>query len=741
MTTGLALVSPPNGFGVGYAAIIVGVLLTLATVHFALRLASVREASRPRDRLGDLDERLAQRFEHLQDLQWELSESLARYRSLLDTQNDVILRRNADGVLTFVNTAFTRLFGASADAVLGQPFNPEALATEGDGPLATDADVRRRRYAQRLATAQGERWIEWEEHLVAASDGRGYEVQAVGHDVTDARRQEAALSEARDQAEAANRAKSRFLAAMSHEIRTPMNGILGMAGLLADTKLEPDQRTYVRAVDQSARTLLALIDEILDFSKIEAGKLTLHPTTFRLESCIQDAVELLAPRAQEKGLEIAWSVSPDLPRRVRGDLMRVRQILLNLLSNAVKFTDRGGIKVTVVARDAGPNAASGALALSLSVADTGIGLSGEEIKSLFCEFEQAETAIRRQNGGTGLGLAISKRLARAMGGEIRVESAVGHGATFTVDLLLLVAQMEGDDEVADELSGLPSCVLLAFDGGIERTGIAELLRTAGVAVHECELAQAAHTAEACARSGRPPDRLIVDVAGSASLAGRALARIRELNPGAEIAGLVLVSVLSRASLAEFREHGFDAYLVKPVRPASVLRQLSSPARRRAQSRTAVSIAVADAAVAAPRRVLLAEDNDINALLARRLIERSGGEVHHARNGHEAVQAIEAVLRGERPVFDIVLMDIFMPVLDGLEASRRIKALFANVPLACCPPIVALTANAFAEDRQRYLESGMDDYMSKPFDKADLDHLLARWPGVSNGPVQKPRPAA
>ncbi len=712
-----------------------GAALSLLAMHLALRLVHRSEGPHHALRLDDIGDRLERRIERLQDVQWELSENLARYRSLLDTQNDVILRRGADGALSFVNQSFARLFGVGADAVLGKPFALEALATEGEGPLTCHADVRRRRYAQHLVTAQGPRWIEWEEHLVAAADGRGLEVQAVGHDVTETRRQEAALSEARDQAEAANRAKSRFLAAMSHEIRTPMNGILGMSALLGDTPLDQEQQTYVRAVDQSARTLLALIDEILDFSKIEAGKLVLHPSTFVLAGCVQDAVELLAPRAQAKGLEIAWSVAPGLPGLVRGDVVRLRQILLNLLSNAVKFTDRGSIAVLIDRGAATSDTSPSALPIRIAVRDTGIGLSSEDMTALFAEFEQADAAQRRQTGGTGLGLAISKRLARAMGGDICVASAPGQGATFTVELML-TAETSAEAEVGEsDAATLPRTVLLAFEAGIERQNIAELLRAAGITVHECDLAAAATVADSCAGNGQPVERLIVDVTASAGLAGKALAAVKAKHPAGAVQGLVLVSVLSRAALADFRAQGFEAYLVKPVRPASVLKQLAAPARRKgtitqaAKEMRPVAAALPD--VRSRRRVLLAEDNEINALLARRLIERSGGEAHWVHNGREAVAAIGTVLAGELAAFDAVLMDIFMPELDGLEATRRIRALYDENPEAGpCPPIIALTANAFAEDRERYLAAGLDDYLSKPFDKADLERVLAAHAGAA-----------
>ena len=260
----------------------------------------------------------------------ELDENEARYRALLDMQDEIILRRDAAGRLTFVNSSFARFFGVEADAVLDTDFLPNVLAVEGAGPLSPDSDVRRRRYAELIALSKGERWIEWEENLVPARTAQASKSK-IWTDVTEARNAETQLSIARDQAETANRAKSRFLAAISHEIRTPMNGIMGMASLLLDTTLAPEQQTYARAIDQSARTLLALIDEILDFSKIEAGKLVLQESLY-VSYVHSGARSNCWPRRRRKESEIAWTVDPKLPERVLGDESRVRQILLNLIS-------------------------------------------------------------------------------------------------------------------------------------------------------------------------------------------------------------------------------------------------------------------------------------------------------------------------------------------------------------------------------------------------------------------------
>ncbi len=703
--------------------------LGLGLTLIAIYLAFTAGVDVNRSQMEDVGARIERRLERLQDAQWELDESESRYRGLLDAQEAAILRRADDGRITYANAAFFKIFGGEPANVIGKPFKVELCSACDVEPLSTSDGLRRQRFAQHVLTTAGPRWIEWDEQLVSSATGRSFEVQCVGRDVTEQQLAEMRAAEAREQAEAANQAKGRFLAAMSHEIRTPMNGILGMASLLRDTPQTPEQMTYVNAIDQSARTLLALIDEILDFSKIEAGKIELSEAPFALDECVRDAVELLAPRAHEKGLEIAWSVGAQLPRLLIGDEARVRQILLNLLSNAVKFTDSGGISVRVASA---VQLDDSSVVVEMVVEDTGIGLSDGDMRRLFTEFEQAEAAIERRNGGTGLGLAISRRLARAMGGEIKVASEPSKGSTFTAVLVLQNAGQPDSGEPAMSVEG--ARVLLASDRPLERRALCETLTSAGVSASACELASAADVIEAAASKGMPFDRIIVDGAGGVSPAAGVLATAR--TGRANVRGVVVVNVLARPMLAEFRAAGFDAYLVRPVRPASMMMQLGlQKLADGAGGGSSIGESAAKPAAVADgiRRVLLAEDNEINSLLAKRVLEKCGCNYVAVPNGAEAVALVRQSIAGRADAIDLILMDIFMPQLDGMRAARAIKDLYEAAPTGVSrPPIVALTANAFAEDRRRYLDAGMDDYLAKPFDKAGLEAGLRRGFGTPPG---------
>jgi len=684
------------------------------------------------DRFLHIGERLERGLEELKDLQWEIRENEARYRDLLDNQADVIIRRDAEGRLTFVNQAFCRVFGLERSDVLGRSFVPRVLDGETAAPLVPGGAQRQQRYTQEIKTADGSRWFEWEEHVAPATGGTtAAEVQCLGRDVTKWRQGEAELEEARKQAEAANRAKSRFLAAMSHEIRTPMNGILGMTALLRDTELVPEQQTYAHAIERSARTLLSLIDEILDFSKIEADKLQLNSAPLALDDCVQGVVELLAPKAYEKGIDIAWSIDPSLPRVLLGDEVRVRQIATNLVGNAIKFTDAGGVLVTVARAPAGRRPLTeGEVGIAITVQDSGIGITAESMPALFSEFEQADAAVHRRQGGTGLGLAISRRLARAMGGDILVESTPDRGSAFTAIMRFgRAGDAAGlDGELTPPLA-VSWHVLLALDRPVERSALRLTLEGAGIPLEESTIAAAPDMVTAAAKADAPFTTIIVDGRSGCGMASELLARARAATAPGGVQSIVVLDTAAKADFAQFRDAGFDSYLVRPVRPRSVLTHVGV-----LQANDAALVAgpsqprASRIDRAAPLLVLLVEDNDINALLARRMLEKAGCEVRLCVNGRDAVDAIRRVLAGLEPAYDLILMDAHMPVLDGLEATRRIKQLYTeqNERGLKSPPIIAVTANAFDEDRRRCLEAGMDDYLAKPFDRDGLLRLLDQW---------------
>ena len=714
----------PNAFAIGASFLFAIACVGLAAL--SMRLRFMRRKLR----------KIAMHNEALADRNWELKEAEERARSLFESQGDLIVLRDADGRITFVNDAYCELARQPRSALIGSPFTLEVLE-QGDTALESNGT---RIHDQQITTALGPRWIAWREGLVRTDAGSPAELQCVGRDVTDRTETERALSEARDHADAANRAKSRFLAMASHEIRTPLNGIIGMSGLLLDTPLTPEQMTYAKAVKTSGDALLALIEELLDYSKIEAGKIDLERRPFALTALVEDITELLAPRAQARKLEIASYVDERLPAEVIGDAARLRQVLLNLAGNAIKFTATGGVAL-IVEPGIWPNE------ISFLVRDTGIGIAPEAQQRIFREFEQADERVARSYGGTGLGLSISERIVKRMGGRITLESQPNVGSTFEVSIPLAPPHDKGVEQqafTAPDLAG--QSIMLVSPQSIEASLVARRLQRWG--------GQTCVASDIDVALALLPERPWHTVLLDRALGAEPVALLGEAARAHAMQRIIMFTPATRHELQLSSVSAFTGYLVKPLRAASLAARLTMTSNLVAANLVAPSLVasslvasspVASGVVApglsgealpgAPDRagaplvaaarglsVLVAEDNEINALLMRSLLTRLGHHPVITTNGEEALESWLAAKSADTP-YDLVLMDIQMPGLDGIETTKRIRAREAGQP-GRQTPILALTANTLVADRYACFEAGMDGFLIKPLDRDKLTDALA-----------------
>ncbi|WP_370200929.1 ATP-binding protein [Roseibium sp.] len=660
--------------------------------------------------------RLMARCEELEDRAWELGESDERHASILATLGDVVVRRDQDGTITYVNSAADDVFG------LGHALQPgatlhlpllEEVGFESAVTQALDKTTPGMGFQDlHIDTAQGPRWFSRIDIPVRDTTTDRQLVQTVLRDVTERRLIEEELLAARHSAESSNEAKSRFLATVSHEIRTPLNGVLGMAALLRDTRLTKEQSAYIEALETSGETLLLLIDEVLDFSKVEAGKLDIQAAPVRVGALVESVVELLAPKAHAKSLEIGSMLDPNLPEEVTLDATRVRQILYNLIGNGIKFTDEGGVAVELTGR---PNPDGGGF-LDIDVRDSGIGFDEQEAERLFQEFEQVDHGPARKFGGTGLGLAIAQRLAGLMGGEIAAQPSEDGGAQFRVSLPIPESLVADTDPRLAKLEGRR--IVFVSTSQIECPLLARRLQyhAANVSVH----APGSSDLDAALAEA---DLLVVDN-GALSDSGGWLASARLT--GCKAPAVVMIAPPERERLEHLREAGYAAYLIRPVRIETLVQifsgLLDDDGMEHAWDASAEPVSNGFLpnrykVPARPLRLLVAEDNDINRLLSEAMLRKLGHVPVMVIDGEKAVEEAAS------GAYDAILMDLHMPGLDGFQAIRQIRsdeqaAGRANVP------VLIVTADVMKDARDKATEVGAAGYLTKPLSVEAISDALA-----------------
>jgi two-component system, sensor histidine kinase and response regulator len=653
-----------------------------------------------------------------------LRESEQQFRQLTENIHEVFFVATANPVqITYLSPAYEEIWGRCRQEAYDQPeawidaIHPEdragaiSLFRRANQGMPSEAEYR-------VVRPDGSvRSLRSRAFPVLDIEGKLCRVVGIAEDVTDARRVQAEIIRAKEGAEAANRAKSDFLANMSHEIRTPMNAIMGMTDLVLDTELSPEQRADLNTVKSSAESLLGLINDILDFSKIEARKLDLERIPFKLRECIEAAVKSLGVRAAEKNLELVSRCEPDVPTGVLGDPGRLRQVLVNLVGNAIKFTPRGEVVVQVEKS----SETADDVTLHFCVRDTGIGIAPEKQKTIFEAFVQADASSTRQYGGTGLGLSISSQLVGMMGGRIWVESEAGQGSTFhfTVRLDLASPPWEQTSRAsAGSLYGL--AVLVVDDNATNRRILGEILSSWGM--HPTTTAggaEALANLEQAREDGKPYPLIITD-AQMPEMDGFTL--IERIKQDPQLAGatiMMLTSAGQRGDGGRCRGLGVSAYLTKPIGESELLEAVLRVLPTQGESKTLPALVTRHSLREERKslRILVAEDNAVNALLAARLIEKHGHTAVAAANGRKVLEALE------KEQFDLVLMDVQMPEMDGFEAAAAIRR--REQKSSAHLPIIAMTAHAMQGDRERCLEAGMDGYVSKPIRVKELFEAIDR----------------
>jgi PAS domain S-box-containing protein len=670
-----------------------------------------------------------------------LRESEEKYRHIIDHASDIIYRSDAEGRITYINPIAARIVKYSEDELIGmryldlirEDYRSEVARFYLSQFMQKNPSVY---YEFPVITKDGEEvWIGQHTQTIIKDD-RIIGFQSVARDITERKRMEAELEQARDAALSSARLKAEFLANMSHEIRTPMNAVIGMTGLLLDTPLSDEQQDFVETIRSSSDALLTIINDILDFSKIEAGRLDIDEHPLDLRASIEESLDLIAMKAAEKRLNLAYVIAADAPAAILSDSTRLRQILVNLLSNAVKFTAKGEIIVSVSARTIEENESMGVeesapshaptfphsptpsspiYELHFMVEDTGTGIPADRMDRLFKSFSQVDSSTTRNYGGTGLGLAISRRLAEMMGGSMWAESEVGSGSKFHFTIRASAAQSQMRVFLRanhPQLNG--RSIMIVDDNSTNRRILSLQTRSWGMA---STTAASAREALDIISRGERFDAAILDMQ-MPQMSGLELAvEIRKLSDRSSLP-LIMLSSLGQ-KLSEEERGYFSAFLGKPIKPSTLFDALIAVFEEkggRTDREVATAQKTARLADRLPLRILLAEDNAVNQKVAARLLDKLGYRADIAANGMEAIEAVA------RQRYDVVLMDVQMPEMDGLGASRRITSRW---PAGERPRIIAMTANAMEGDREECLAAGMDDYVSKPIRIEELSAALER----------------
>jgi PAS domain S-box-containing protein len=695
--------------------------------------ASARVHCLGRDEIANLCGAINRMLGSLQLSQKQEQQAEARYRAFMNNIPAIALIKDSEGRVLYINEPMSRTYNIKLEAIQGKTMADWIPAEIAKEIRLHDQEVLSKKrlleFEEVIPTPDGilHHWLAFRFPL-EGPDGEVL-VGTVCIDITERKQSEVALQVAKEMAETANRAKSEFLANMSHEIRTPLNGVVGMTELALGTDLTSEQREYLDTVKLSADCLLTVINDILDFSKIEAGRIDLEMMDFNVRDHLEATLKALAFRSDEKGLELLCEIAPEVPEMVRGDSNRLRQIVVNLVGNAIKFTDEGEVALKVrIDTEEGADRI-----LHFTVSDSGVGIPPEKLKSIFEPFCQADSSTTRKYGGTGLGLTISTRLVGIMGGRMWVESEVGRGSEF--HFTVRVGTSESAIEVGtiapvEILRGVK--VLVADDNRTNRRILEGMLKRWEMDSTSVDCGEKALEALCSAMQAGEPYGLILTDMHMPKMDGFALIeRIRQKPELSTAIIMMLTSAGHRGDAARCQELGVAAYLLKPIRQSELREAIARVLGAREQkgaipliTRYSVGDALEPMAVL---RVLVAEDNAVNQRLAARLLEKRGHRVIVTANGREAVEALA------NQSFDLVLMDVQMPVMDGFEATAAIREREKHNGVHM--PIIALTAHAMKGDRERCLAAGMDGYLSKPIRPPELDQILEKYVARRNAMAQ------